>query len=352
MDSYERKQHHAGCQDSIHHHRHHPDRPILAQGVAGQQRPDQDLVQPSPGDGPAAQGRQQGQPAAVLEAGLLLMATQKARLLQLQSYQSLVAQIDVELAKYVDDFAAPLITAGQEQIANLALNDAAQATQMSLFTSGTLGANFNRLPVGATEFMVGLAGDGSPLVELLEKRIVGDPSIIVNITDTLVESTALGVNPTVTARLIRENLAGGLNKALQIARSEQLRVYRESSRLQYEESGVVSGYMRLSAKDDRVCPACLMADGMIVKLSTAFAEHVQGRCSLVPIVIGADDPKWETGEEWFRRQPADVQSRILGPGRFDAWQDNQFELDELITRRSSSVWGKSLVPTPLKDLVN
>ena len=276
----------------------------------------------------------------------------RARLLQLQSYQSLVAQIDVELAKYVDDFAAPLITAGQEQIANLALNDAAQATQMSLFTSGTLGANFNRLPVGATEFMVGLAGDGSPLVELLEKRIVGDPSIIVNITDTLVESTALGVNPTVTARLIRENLAGGLNKALQIARSEQLRVYRESSRLQYEESGVVSGYMRLSAKDDRVCPACLMADGMIVKLSTAFAEHVQGRCSLVPIVIGADDPKWETGEEWFRRQPADVQSRILGPGRFDAWQDNQFELDELITRRSSSVWGKSLVPTPLKDLVN
>lgn len=276
----------------------------------------------------------------------------RAKILRLRRYQELVAQIDIQLAKYVDDFAAPLITAGQSEIAGLALSDAAQATQMSFLTSASLGPTFNRLPVGATEFMVGLAGDGSPLVDLLTRRIVGDPSIIVQITDTLVESTALGVSPNVTARLIKDNLAGGLDKALQIARTEQLRVYRESSRLQYEESGVVTAYKRLSAKDDRVCPACLMADGMILRLEVEFAEHVRGRCTLVPVVIGADVPQWETGREWFEKQPEDVQRKILGPGRFDAWKDGQFELDDLITERKSSVWGASLVPTPLKDLVD
>ncbi len=276
----------------------------------------------------------------------------RAKILRLQRYQQLVAQIDIELAKYVDDFAAPLITAGQSEIAGVALSDAAQATQMGFTSAGTVGPAFNRLPVSATEFMVGLAGDGSPLVELLEKRIVGDPSIVVQITDTLVESTALGINPNVTAGLIKDNLAGGLNKALEIARTEQLRVYRESSRLQYEESGVVKAYKRLSAKDERVCPACLMADGMIVRLENSFAEHVRGRCTLVPVVIGADEPQWETGRDWFEKQPDDVKQRILGPGRFDALQEGQFELDDLITERSSSVWGESLVPTPLKDLVD
>ena len=72
----------------------------------------------------------------------------------------------------------------------------------------------------------------------------------------------------------------------------------------------------------------------------------------MPVVIGVGAPQWETGEEWFRKQPVDVQQRILGPGRYDAWQDGQFQLDELITKRSNSVWGDSLVPTPLKDLVD
>jgi SPP1 gp7 family putative phage head morphogenesis protein len=276
----------------------------------------------------------------------------RAKLLQMQRYQTLVAQVQVEMAKYVDDFAAPFITAGQSQMAGFGLSDAVQATRASYFTSGSIGPAFSSLPVGATEFMAGLAGDGSPLVALLESRIVTNPTAIIQITDTLLESTALGINPRVTARLIRDQLAGNLNKAMQIARTEQLRVYRESSRLQYQQSGVVTGYMRLSARDDRICPACLMADGQILRLEIEFAEHTQGRCSLVPIVIGADTPEWETGQDWFKRQPEDVQRKILGPGRFDAYQDGQFGLDALITERKSSVWGDSLVPTPLKDLVD
>lgn len=276
----------------------------------------------------------------------------RAKTLRLERYQSLIAQVRIELAKYVDDFAAPFISAGQSEIAAFGLIDAAEATQMSFISSGSLGPVFDRLPVGATEFMAGVAGDGSPLIDLLRKRVVNDPEAIIRITDTLVEATALGFNPAKTARLIKDDLAGGLNKALQISRTEQLRVYRESSRLQYEESGVVEAYKRLSAKDDRVCPACLMADGMIVRLESEFAEHTRGRCSLVPIVIGVDAPEWETGQEWFQTQPEDVQRRILGPGRFDAWREDQFELDDLVTRRTNSVWGDSLVPTPLNALVN
>ncbi len=276
----------------------------------------------------------------------------RARILRLERYQSLITQVRNELVRYVDNFAAPLITSGQSEVAAFGLVDAAEATQISFISSGSIGPVFNRLPVGATEFMAGVAGDGSPLIDLLRRRVVNDPEAIIRITDTLVEATALGFNPAKTARLIKDDLAGGLNNALQIARSEQLRVYRESSRLQYQESGVVEAYKRLSAKDERVCPACLMADGMIVRLESEFAEHTQGRCSLVPVVIGVDTPEWETGREWFETQPEDVQRQILGPGRFDAWQAGEFELSDLITRRSDPVWGDSLVPTPLKDLID
>ena len=72
---------------------------------------------------------------------------------------------------------------------------------------------------------------------------------------TLIVGTAQGWNPRKTAARMKGDLAGGLQKALTIARSEQMRVYREATRAQYERSGVVSGQRRLSAHDDRVCPA-------------------------------------------------------------------------------------------------
>jgi SPP1 gp7 family putative phage head morphogenesis protein len=187
---------------------------------------------------------------------------------------------------------------------------------------------------------------------LLFKRVAFDTEAQMRVIDTLTRSTALGYNPRKTARLIQDDLAMGLNNAMQIARTEQLRVYRETSRMQYEESDVVKGYKRIAALSDRTCPACLMADGTVYRTTTEFWEHVQGRCSLIPIVIGAPDPEWETGMDWFKRQNPDTQQKILGPGRYNAWKDKQFQLEDLITKKRNKTWGNALVPTSLKKLVN
>lgn len=276
----------------------------------------------------------------------------RGKIVKLNRYRELLAQARIETAKYSTQFATPFVTAGQEQIAGLALSNAAEAIEISYATRAKIAPLFNRLNMDAVEFMVGNTGAGGPVGALLKKRVVTGPDVMMRIVNTLVDGTARGIAPRRLAGLIANDLAGGLNKALQIARTEQLRVYRESSRMQYTDSGVVSGYKRLSARDERVCPACLMADGQTFRLEISFAEHVQGRCTLVPIVIGADVPKWETGKKWFGKQPPEVQARILGMGRFEAWQDGQFKLDQLVTKKTSRVWGDALVPAPLKDLVN
>ena len=275
----------------------------------------------------------------------------RGKVVKLDRYRELLSQARVETAKYSTEFATPFVTEGQEQVARLALSNASESIEISYATRAKFAPMFNRLNMDAVEFMVGNTGAGGPLGDLLKKQVVTGPDVMMRVRNTIVDGTARGIGSRRLAGLIANDLAGGLNKALQIARTEQGRVYRESSRMQYTDSGVVSGYKRLSAKDERTCPACLIADGETFSLEISFIEHVQGRCTLVPIVIGADEPQWETGKEWLEKQPPEVQARILGTGRFEAWQNGEFELDQLVTKKTSSVWGDSFVPTPLKDLI-
>lgn len=275
----------------------------------------------------------------------------QGQLFRLARYHELLVQAEIEIAKYVTGYLSPQLIEWQEEMIRLGLRDAIEAIEVSYLSAGMFGVNFNRLPVSAVELLVGLAGDGSPLLELLKSRVIGGPEFAVKVMETLIRAVALGWNPRKTARMIKDALTGGLNKALQIARTEQLRVMRAASLMQYRESGVVEKYMRLSAKDHLVCPACLFADGRIYDLDVEFEEHPQGRCVPVPVVIGTPLPVWLTGTEWFLQQSPQIQVMILGPGRYEAWKKGLFKLEDLITRRYNKIWGNSLIPTPLKELV-
>lgn len=139
---------------------------------------------------------------------------------------------------------------------------------------------------------------------------------------------------------------------LNIARTEQLRVYRQTARQSYQASGVVDGYYRLAAHDSRTCPACLMDDGHFYELSEEMPEHPSGRCTQVPKVSGVKPPQWQQGPDWFVEQPPETQKSILGKGRYEAWQAGAFDLDQLIRVKANSAWGDSLQPKPLKELVS
>lgn len=271
------------------------------------------------------------------------------RLAELARYQSLLDQVRAELSKY-NRFAAEEISATQLELAGMGIDNAGDAIRAYYASFGRVAGAFDVLPVSAIEFMVGNAGDGSPIAKLL-RASYGDS--VDGITSELIKAITLGKNPRETARAMANGFGVGLDRALNIARTEQLRVYRESSRAAYQKSKVVSGYKRLSARDTRVCAGCLFADdGKLYDLGTPFEEHPQGRCSPVPVVIGLPAVTWQDGTSWFVSQPESVQMSILGRGRFEAWQEGKFELKDVVARRENETWGASYVPASLHDLVH
>jgi SPP1 gp7 family putative phage head morphogenesis protein len=279
----------------------------------------------------------------------------ESQIFQLRRYQELLRQAEVQFAQYVA-WADEEIVRQQGRLARLGLDHAAQAIQASYWPS--MGVAFDRLSVEAVEIMIGLAGNGAPIGELLRLRMLRDangqplPGVWSRLTRTLIESTAIGRNPRQTARMMRNDLAGGLNKALVIARTEQLRVYRMAATQQYRDSGVVRGHKRLSAHDGRVCAACLADEGTVYSIDEVIPDHPQGRCTGVPIVKGMPGVNWLSGENWLKAQPADTQRQILGGSRWDVWQEGAFAFSALVTHTHSSEWGGGVTPTPLSQLVN
>jgi SPP1 gp7 family putative phage head morphogenesis protein len=269
----------------------------------------------------------------------------RGKLIQMDRYHALLAQTNQELQKYTN-YAEALIEGQQRSYAQLGLQHAFSAIDASVETAA--GTRFNRLNIDAVEHLVGLAGDGSPLRQLL---VDAWPTAAQGMTEALIRGVGLGQNPRVTARQMADGATGSLNRMMNVARTEQLRVYRESSRQAYLASGVVKGYKRLATRDDRVCPACLMADGQRYELGEVMAEHPSGRCALVPIVSGYPAATWQQGPDWFQEQSPDTQRAILGTGRYTAWRAGKFDLDQLVTVKSNATWGDSLQATPLKDLV-
>lgn len=263
---------------------------------------------------------------------------------RIERYQSLMAQI----VQRIDAFgpaAMADVTEMQRMYAALGLehSQAMIAQQM-----GGVAIQFDRLPISAVLDMAGNTGAGTPLGRLLS-TLPGEGAQAV--TRALMRGTALGWNPSKTAQAMRQGAELAYQRALLIARTEQLRVYREASLRQYVASGVVEGYRRVASRSVRTCIGCLLTDGRFFEFDVPFEEHPAGRCTAIPVLIREDKPNWETGEQWFRGQNAAVQRQILGQGRYAAWQAGRFDLDATVTKMVDATWGNSYVPTPLSELV-
>ena len=261
-------------------------------------------------------------------------------------YQALRRQINAELdryAAYMDDS----ITRGQRNMATMALQHSAAAID-SVATQAQMVVNFNRLPVSAVSDMIGLAGDGSPLRAVLDDAARGAGDAL---GQQLVNGVALGKNPIAVARqAIRLGLGQSFTRMQTISRTEMLRTYRLSTLAQYQASRVVSSYVRLSARDDRVCAACLFADGTVYQLNEGFDQHPNCRCTLLPRLYNVPPVEFQTGQEWFTEQPESTQRTILGRGRFDLWRRGEASLTDMVSRDWSDVWGGSLRVTRVRDL--
>lgn len=276
--------------------------------------------------------------AQMQAAGETITAGKVARL---ERYKRLLAQARAQLKEY-ETWLEPIIAQKQREYAALGIEAANAAGQ------AVLGLSFDRLPIGALENMFGMASDGSPLVKLLRGI---NPDAAAGLTQSLIDAVALGRNPLETAHAMADGFGLGLNRAMTIARTEQIRVYREAQRAQYEASGNFIGYRRMSARKDTTCLACLMADGRFYSLDTPFEEHPNGMCMLVPVARDIPSYEWQLGRDWFMQQSADTQRNIMGVDMYQAWRDGKFELDDVIKRTHSDDWGDALVTKSLKELI-
>jgi len=264
---------------------------------------------------------------------------------RMQRYQSLMRQIGNVVDEYAP-IAQANIAEAQQDMVRMGLVHSQTLIDMQ---TASVYTQFDRLPISAFEAMVGNTGAGSPLSSLF----VGMPKETGGaVTRALLNGTGLGWHPTKTAREMRNAAGLAFQRSIVIARTEQLRVYREVIRQQYMKSKIVEGYRRVAAKDSRTCIACLVQDGQFFTLDVPFEEHPQGRCAAIPVVLEAEPISYETGMEWFQRQAPDVQQQILGKGRYAVWRAGQAGLADMATLREDEVWGNSYVPTPLKALVH
>lgn len=264
------------------------------------------------------------------------------QLARMRRYQGLIQQIQEELDRYVIEL-VPIIRGEQTIYGQAGKDSALEAVQSQGVTSG-----WNTLPKEAIENMVGLAGDGSPLRELLRQSY---PDAIGRLASILIQGTALGRNPRETARLMRNATRGALNRMMVIARTEQLRVYRTAALDSYRaNSDIVQGYVRLCAKQSRTCLGCLADDGSFYTLDEVMPEHPQGRCSMVPSVRGRGQLTFTTGAQWFAAQPRETQLRIAGPERLALLEAGRIDFADLKARKENATWGPSIQPATLEDL--
>lgn len=262
---------------------------------------------------------------------------------------TLLRQIEAELRQF-GALAGELTEAGQLQAVR-----AAQENTVELVRRGAQAARqpelvgmFNRLSREAVQDLVGFASDGSPLRELFDAL---GPRVSRGVQDALVTAVATGIGPRETARLVRQQFGMGLARALTIARTEQIRAYREASRRSYADNAdLLDGWIWLSAHDNRSCASCWAMHGSRHPVTETLDDHPNGRCTMVPVVKG-HDPGIRTGEELFRELPPAQQEKILGKAAHLAYQAGAVRLSEFAGQRDDPRWGTMRYAKSLREVV-
>lgn len=168
----------------------------------------------------------------------------------------------------------------------------------------------------------------------------------------LVNAVAIGDNPTVAAermvKAVQGQFEGGLARATVIARTEQLDAYRAAAQLeQNRHPDVMAAWQWVATLSARTCPSCLNMHGTIHNIDEPGPiDHHQGRCARVPVTktweqLGFHDIpeppgalKAGDGVRWLEQQSDDVQRRILGPKRLDAWKSGSYPPEDWSVRIS------------------
>lgn len=218
------------------------------------------------------------------------------------------------------------------------------------------------------------AGRTSRALDAVVRRTTGDiTSRLAPVSDEtaaavraeLVRGIAVGENPRRTAARMVERTErrfnGGLNRALNIARTEMLDAHRAAAEVeQAAQAEVLAGWVWLCTLDTRTCVSCLVQHGQLHELDEAGPhDHPQGRCARMPktktwreLGIDLDEPAdvVPDARAWFDALTEDEQRAILGPTRYRLLTSGEVSWEDLSQRRENAGWRPSYAVTPVRDL--
>jgi SPP1 gp7 family putative phage head morphogenesis protein len=208
---------------------------------------------------------------------------------------------------------------------------------------------FTHLPREALTEIVGATRSG-PLAELLAQF---GALAAHDARSSLILGIALGEHPSKVARRVRDSLGIPLHRARTIARTEQLRAYREGHRRWYEANNrVVKGWVWHSARGRNTCVACWAMHGTHHPLNEPMGTHPNCRCAMVPetrtwheLGFGSVSDANEStvaitpGADLFARLKPSEQLHILGPKAYAAYHDGAVDIGDFVHKRRSRDWG-------------
>ncbi len=265
-------------------------------------------------------------------------------LFQVGRLEVLRAQVEGEIGRFAQ-YAENSIVAQQRQAVEAAQRQALDWTT----TVPGVAVEWNRLPTGAVEDLVGFLSNRSPLRILLDElpQDAGQ-----SVADALVTGLATGQNPRATARLIRHALGGNLARALTISRTETLRSYREATRRSYlANRDVLRGWVWHSALDKRTCASCWAMHGSIHKLSEQLDDHPSGRCGMTPLLKDWPNVAIEPGADVFARQTEELQRAVLGDAGFEAYKAGAVTLGDYVGQTRTREWGTMRSARSLRSIL-
>ncbi|SNR38565.1 minor capsid protein [Blastococcus mobilis] len=186
----------------------------------------------------------------------------------------------------------------------------------------------------AAEEIVGVTTYG-PLRRLLRER-AGEA--VTAARDVLREAVMRGWAPSKTAAELRRVTDGAFSNAKTVARTEQLRSYREATRRAYMQNPAVARWQWSSrCLPDRTCPMCWAMHGRQFDVTVPMGTHPNCLCAMVPVVPYVD--YGPTGPERFARLTAEQQRNILGPAAYRAYAGGELQLADLVHEHRHPEWG-------------
>lgn len=182
---------------------------------------------------------------------------------------------------------------------------------------------------------------------------------------SLIRGVAVGDNPRETAarmlRRVQGDFAGGLTRALTIARTEQLSAHRAGGLAQDKANAdVLNGWRWTAALDTRTCPACLAMHGSMFEVDKAGPDgHPNCRCARTPVTkswrelgFDIDEPPdlMPDSRAWFDALPEPDQVAVMGAQRLELLRSGAVSWEDLATLRRNPEWRDSWQVTPVRDL--